>query len=295
MNKIKRSLISQVPECLTTATSQSLSISISVLFALVFLTVYTPFSQTAWFYVGSTSRFLWTIIFVCVSTTFLVLSRVLTSYVVKRKKHFSTSLFYVWRAGEIVAIGCFHALISINLIKVSGFSPAFIVAKSILVTIVALGFPTLVMDLIFLLRDTRKMLMVTHSDVIESDGDTIPDNTEIINIADNRGVLKLSIRLENLYYIKSEDNYVKVFYMKQGTLTHYLLRAKIQSIDDNFQSKRSLARCHRSYIVNLNNVKGIRNEAGGFYLDFDVEGMDSIPVSKTYSQKIVTLFTNKQR
>jgi DNA-binding LytR/AlgR family response regulator len=55
----------------------------------------------------------------------------------------------------------------------------------------------------------------------------------------------------------------------------------------------SLMRCHRSYIVNIKKVSVMHNEAEGFILEFEREGLDSVPVSKTYSKRVLEAFNKK--
>lgn len=291
MNKLSRFFVSDVPEILVTTQNQVLSLAYSILYGLVFLTLYTPFSSTSWFHVGHGSRFLWTLIFVFGSISFLVISRILLSVVIKNRRHFSYFFYDMWRLSEILLVGLLQAMISREQLVSMDFTMSFILFKSFFISFLSLGVPYIVSDLVILLLDTRKMLMLTNSDTIESDGETIPESINIINISDNKGQLKLSIKLDNLYYIKSEDNYIKVYYTKAGILTSYMLRCKLQTIDDTFGKGRGLARCHRSYVVNLANVKGIRNESGSFFLDFDIEGASSVPVSKTYSEEIIKQFS----
>ena len=52
-------------------------------------------------------------------------------------------------------------------------------------------------------------------------------------------------------------------------------------------------RCHRSYIINIKKVSVLHNEADGFVIDFEREGLDSVPVSKTYSAKVLEAFNKK--
>jgi DNA-binding LytR/AlgR family response regulator len=52
-------------------------------------------------------------------------------------------------------------------------------------------------------------------------------------------------------------------------------------------------RCHRSYIVNIKKVSVLHNEADGFVMAFEREGLDSVPVSKTYSAKVLEAFNKK--
>ena len=294
--KYPRRLITQTPECLTEPVSQSINVIISTLFALVFLTAYVPFSATAWFQVGKGNYFFTTLAFVGTGTLFLALSRTLMTWLVKKMRHFPFWLYILWLFLEIVLIAVYYTLLSyfqIQITEAMGHSFAFILAKSFLVSMVALGVPYTVTDLVILLKDTQQRLMLTKSDTVESDDEVMPEHTEIINLMDNNGNLKLSVKLDNLYYIKAEDNYINVFYQRSGAIASYMLRCKMQTIADNCVDSSSLMRCHRSYIVNIKKVSVLHNEADGFVIDFEREGLESVPVSKTYSAKVLEAFNKK--
>ena len=294
--KYPKRLITQTPECLTEPVSQSINVIISTLFALVFLTAYVPFSATAWFQVGKGSYFFTTLAFVGTGTLFLALSRTLMTWLVKKMRHFPFWFYILWLFLEIVLISVFYTLLSHFQIQPTGgksYGFAYILAKSFLITLVALGVPYTVTDLVILLKDAQQRLMLTKSDTVESDNEVMPEHTEIINLMDNNGNLKLSVKLDNLFYIKAEDNYINVFYQRSGTIASYMLRCKIQTIADNCVDSSSLMRCHRSYIVNINKVSVLHNEADGFVIDFEREGLESIPVSKTYSSKVLEAFNKK--
>jgi hypothetical protein len=294
--KYPKRLITQAPECLTEPVSQSINVIISTLFALVFLTAYVPFSATAWFQVGKGNYFFTTLAFVGTGTLFLALSRTLMTWLVKKMRHFPFWLYILWLFLEIVLIAVYYTLLSyfqIQTTEAMGHSFAFILAKSFLVSLVALGVPYTVTDLVILLKDTQQRLMLTKSDTVESDDEVMPEHTEIINLMDNNGNLKLSVKLDNLYYIKAEDNYINVFYQRSGAIASYMLRCKMKTIEDNCLDSSALMRCHRSYIVNIKKVSVLHNEADGFVIDFEREGLDSIPVSKTYSTKVLEAFNKK--
>ena len=159
-----------------------------------------------------------------------------------------------------------------------------------MITLLALGVPYLVSALWLVIKDMRNTLMITDTNDIATDGEAIAQNIDIINIADNKGVLKLSVKLDNLYYIKAEDNYTVVNYNKNGMLNRYMIRCKIQTIENNFINT-PLIRCHRTYIVNTLKIKVLRHESDGFYIDFDFPGIDPIPVSKTYTEEVVKRFS----
>ena len=291
--KIRKQLVTQAPECLTDPFSQAQNVVISVLFALVFLTAYTPFSDTSWFQLGTNSRFVGTVAFVGIGTFFLACSRLLMTFCVKKLRHFALWAYIVWLFLEIVLIAAFHTYLSFYLVKATSYSLGHIFGKSLLITFIALAVPYVIVDLMILLKDSRRKLTLTKSDAVESDNEVLPAHTEIINLMDNNGNLKLSVKLDNLYYIKAEDNYINVFYQRNGAMATYMLRCKMKTIEDNCVDISSLMRCHRSYIVNIKKVSVLHNEAEGFILEFDREGLDSIPVSKTYSQKVLEAFNKK--
>ena len=270
-----------------------LNVIISTLFALVFLTAYVPFSETAWFQVGKSNYFFITAAFVGSGMMFLALSRVLMNWVIRKSRHFPFWLYILWLFLEIMIIAVCHTLISYFEIQATDHSFGYLYAKSVLITFIALAVPYIVTVLAILLKDMQRHLMLTKSDTVESDDEVMPEHTEIINLMDNNGNLKLSVKLDNLYYIKAEDNYINVFYQRSGAIASYLLRCKMQTIADNCVDSSSLMRCHRSYIVNINKVSVLHNEADGFVIDFEREGLESIPVSKTYSAKVLEAFNKK--
>lgn len=291
--KPRKRLIAQTPECLTEPTSQIINVIFSTLFALVFLTAYVPFSDTAWFQVGRGSYFFTTAAFVGTGTMFLALSRVLMNWVIRKVRHFSFWGYFLWLFLEIMVIAVCHTLISYFYIHATDHSFGYLYAKSVLITFVALAVPYTITIQAILLKDTRRRMMLTRSDLVASDDEVMPEHTEIINLMDNNGNLKLSVKLDNLYYIKAEDNYINVFYQRSGAIASYMLRCKMKTIEDNCLNSSSLMRCHRSYIVNIKKVSVLHNESDGFMLDFEREGLESIPVSKTYSQKVLEAFNKK--
>ena len=200
--------------------------------------------------------------------------------------------YAMWMLAEIVIIGVFHAVLSMVYIKITNYTVSFIVTKSILITLLALGVPYLVASMWIVISDMRNTLLVTDTKNVASDGEAIAQNIDIINIADNKGVLKLSVKLDNLYYIKAEDNYTIVYYSRNGLLNRYMIRCKMQTIEDTFRDT-PLMRCHRTYVVNIKKIKVLRHESDGFYIDFDFEGIDPIPVSKTYSEAVVKRFSGE--
>jgi DNA-binding LytR/AlgR family response regulator len=114
-----------------------------------------------------------------------------------------------------------------------------------------------------------------------------------ITLFDNSGALKLSLNPDNLYYIESDDNYIKVWYTdSKGELKQYMLRCRLKTIEESFKGS-SLVRCHRKYIVNLDKVGMLRKESEGYVLDLENESIPAISVTKTYTDIVLSHFTDK--
>ncbi len=292
----------KLPHYLIEKNNLVVQVTISVLFAIAFLAIYIPLSDTttAWFSLEEQDRFIYTAFFIIFSTIFLIFSRVMMYYTSKRLIRFTYPIFILWNILEIVLIGLFHAYISLRIMNINEYTHAVIIGKSILITFIALGFPFIVTNLSFAIIDAQRVLRIAKS-VINSDGNNnskktstrnlvVTDNPDIINFNDYTGALKFTVKLENIYYIKAEGNYVNVFYNNKGGISSFVLRNKIQTIEDTFAGT-PLMRCHRTYIVNTNNIKLIRNEEDGYYIDFNQSGLEAVPVSNTYREKIVKRFT----
>ena len=268
------------------------SLTFSILYALLFLVIYSPYSETSWFGVAKSDSFLLTTTFVVVSILILILSRTFMYFMSKEMVKMTYLKYSLWLLSEIILIGVFHSVLSMVYVKITSYTVSYIVTKSILITLLALGVPYVVAAMWLTIKAMHNTLLVTDTKNIASDGEAIAPNIDIINISDNKGVLKLSVKLDNLYFIKAEDNYTIVYYTKNGLLNRYMIRCKIQTIEDTF-SNTPLMRCHRTYIVNTQKIKVLRHESDGFYMDFDFEGIEPIPVSKTYTASVIKRFSGE--
>jgi hypothetical protein len=114
----------------------------------------------------------------------------------------------------------------------------------------------------------------------------------IINLYDHNGILRFSIKESDLYYIISQDNYVRIHYLSNGEMSSYMLRCPLKVIEKSLKGS-SLIRCHRSYMVNIARIKVLRSEREGFFIDLDYDGTAEIPISKSYSDTFMEHFSKK--
>jgi len=92
-----------------------------------------------------------------------------------------------------------------------------------------------------------------------------------------------TIDSSSLLYIASADNYVELFWLENGNIKKILLRKTLSEIEKEIKRQwQHIERCHNSYIVNINQIKSISGNSGGYRIILN--GIDSfIPVSRKYS------------
>jgi hypothetical protein len=269
------------------------TVTFSVLFAVVFLNLYIPFSETAWFGLGNSTMFFHTIVFIAVSILILICSRMLM-YRTKDWYEMSYIGYIVWCILEICTIAGFYTWFTTDITIPETGSEWFVFVKAIRNCTIALGMPYLIAGMYFAIIDKNNTIRLMNYENVVTDEPARPENqTHKITLFDNSGALKLSLNPENLYYIESDDNYIKVWYTdSKGELRQYILRCRLKTVEESFRGS-SLVRCHRKYIVNLDKVSMLRKESEGYVLDLDNEVIPPITVTKTYTDSILSHFTEQ--
>lgn len=269
------------------------TVTFSVLFAVVFLNIYIPFSDTAWFGLGDSVTFLLTLIFVAVAILTLIFSRML---MYKSKNIFDlTFLTYsLWALAEIAVIAGIYTWITVD--HITPFDRTWIIfRRSFLYSLAALGIPYIISGMYFAIIDKNNTIRLMNYENVVTDEPQKPETShKKITLFDNSGALKLSLNPSSLYYIESDDNYIKVWYTdSRGSLQKYMLRCRLKTVEDSFKDS-GLVRCNRKYIVNLEKVSMLRKENDGYILDLCNEEIPPIPVTKTYLDSILGYFTEQQ-
>ena len=72
--------------------------------------------------------------------------------------------------------------------------------------------------------------------------------------------------------------------MNKGKLSKYMLRNTMKNMESVF-ADTNIFRCHRSFMVNFDQVRIIKREKSGIFLQMDIDNVPEIPISKTYSEK----------
>ncbi len=267
------------------------TVTFSVLFALVFLNIYIPFSDTAWFGLGDSVMFFLTLAFAFAAIMILVASRMMM-YRSKNLFDLTYITYTLWCILEIVVISAVYTKVTMDITSPNDETSWEIFGRTLLYATIALGVPYLISGMYFAIIDKNKTIRLMNYDNVVTD-DPVKPETQKITLFDNSGSLKLSLSTENLYYIESDDNYIKVWYTDaKGELKQYMLRCRLKTVEESFKGS-CLVRCHRKYIVNIKKVKVLRKESEGYVLDLDNEEIQPLTVTKTYTDSVLSHFTGE--
>lgn len=116
---------------------------------------------------------------------------------------------------------------------------------------------------------------------------SLPD--QHINFYEKGGRLALTTRCSNVLYIEAADNYANIHYINEGKEDTFILHNSLKDIEKDCLSM-GLLRCHRGYMVNVENVKLMRKERGNLVLEIN-RTPKTIPVSKSYESDVIRFFS----
>lgn len=266
------------------------SMTFTVMFALVFLNLYVPFSTTSWFRMSDPVLFLDTVIFLMASLAFLIVSRVIM-YKTKYLFKITVLQYILWCVAEVVLICLFYTAFTLYVSPVSVISPLKSFLQALLYGTISVLIPYVISAMYLSIIDKERTIrLMNYSNVTTDEPDGNGKGSDKFTIFDSNGSIKLSVSSENLFYIESDDNYVKVWYAdSSGELQKYMVRCRLKTIEESFRGT-SLVRCHRKYIVNTDKVKVLRKEGDSYYLDLADENIPPLPVTKTYEKAILSKF-----
>ncbi|MBR1706564.1 MAG: LytTR family transcriptional regulator [Bacteroidales bacterium] len=262
------------------------TVTFAALFSVLFLLVSIPFSYNAWFRLGNSTFFGFTALFALVSLTIIIISKVVM-YKTRNLFQMTYWQYAAWCMAEIILISILYTLFTVSIAQPEDQDAAAIFMHSLVYAFICLGVPYIIAGMFFTIIDQNRIIrLMNMQDVVTDEVSDIQKFT----LFDNNGVLKLSVSSANLYYVESDDNYIKVWYSdNKGVLQTYMLRCRLKTVEDSFAGSK-LIRCHRKFIVNMEKVKVLQKTQNGYELTLDSEAIAPIPVTKTYADNVLRHF-----
>lgn len=97
---------------------------------------------------------------------------------------------------------------------------------------------------------------------------------------------EISVSLSDLLLLEASDNYVSIYYLKEDKLHKELRRGSLKMVEEQLGNREFIQRCHKSYIVNIQNVYKVSGNAQGYKLH--IRNIDfSIPVSRSFPKAMI--------
>ena len=267
------------------------TVTFAALFSVLFLLVSIPFSNNAWFRLGNSTFFGFTALFASISLAIVIVSKV-TMYKTRNILPMTYWGYSAWCLSEIVLITVLYTIFTVTIAQPEDQNGIAIFFHALVYTFVCLGVPYIIAGMFFTIIDqNRTIRLMNMQDVVT---DETPAETaapvQKFTLFDNNGVLKLSVSSANLYYVESDDNYIKVWYAdQQGALQTYMLRCRLKTVEESFAGS-DLIRCHRKFIVNMQKVKLLQKVGSVYEITLDNEAIAPIPVTKTYIGNVLERF-----
>jgi hypothetical protein len=271
-----------IPKYLLTKRSLTIMVTSAAAFAFLFIIIYKPFNVEHW---AEVSRFVFiacVLGIVLLGMSIAAISRVIMCYYAK--KHSITYLKYIaWVFVELVLMAIAFSACSTIVGSQQDIWVNF--EKSLHYTALILLIPYIINITAFTLQDRNRRLREIEDDYDKAMQERA-DTKNIISFYDERGELQLSVAKDNLLYVESADNYIYIWYMKGNLPKKLMLRNTLKRTTE-LLADTHVMRCHRGFMVNMEQVKVLRREKDCFFLELGIEGVKDIPVSKTYSDAVM--------
>lgn len=118
----------------------------------------------------------------------------------------------------------------------------------------------------------------------------ITHSEKIVLVAENNKVA-LQIDPRDFFFVKSEGNYVDVYYHQNRKVQKELIRNSLKAVEEQL-SVTDFFRCHNRFLINLRHIQKVEGNARNLELSLaNIE--EKIPVSRSKSEMLLRLLQQK--
>ena len=270
--------MNKLPDYMFTRRFLFLTVLFIVVFSILFLRLYSPFSSTYWFTLKENYKLIGTFTMYAFSVLFLLSSKVLLMDLNRRYEVGIPGLI-CFSLAEVLIVSIIYIAITM-LVRQDNTTLWQLFPRALFCIFLILLIPYLIAYLFGYAHGLR---------VQAGSSPSRPNGALVVSIHDIKGNIKLSLRIMDILYAVSEDNYVKVFYEQDGIVRNTMIRTTAKNIEDDLEGY--ITRCHRSYLINIAKVKFFNNDRDNLYVILDQEGINPIPVSRSYRDTIANLLS----
>lgn len=278
-----------IPKLLTQKRIVILFFALVLLFCIFFVVVYRPIGLLQPQGILSSLDYrLYSIILVLLGLVVFSVSR-RSLYLVQRRIKMSLGAYFIWIGCEFFVLVVLLTVAAWYLNENPNVSWLELAGRVIIDIVALLTMPYIVTVLVFLLQQKRLEIATLTDQLQESKAvGNNESRDEVIQFYDKGDKLVFVTKRSNVLYIEAADNYTIIHYLSGDKEDTLILHNSLKNIAETFSSQ-GMVRCHRGFLVNLENVKYLRKEKDGLVLEIaSCERL--IPVSKTYAEDVVKQF-----
>lgn len=291
---------SEIPQFLTGRKYLIMSVLFVMSFSALFMLIYTPFSVAMWFSVKDMSTLGISVVFFLAAIGVLSVSKI-AIYLLRNRIRFTAARYIAWLMCENIVISIGYTVLTFELLPgiTSSSIPAIALRVLFFVTMIT-AIPYSLITLYVAYRSKREELdaAIYERDCIREELERATAGAsqsqaagavqlpQMVNLYDNNGTLRLTINIDALFYLESQDNYVKIHYKHNDKFSVYMLRCRTSAIEENLAGT-GMIRCHRSYIINARKIEFIGEEHKTHYVILNDDTIGRIPVSKRYYDNVL--------
>lgn len=284
----------QMPKFIYSRANQIIMILFVPIFALIFINIYRPLdfdkiddSILRGLNISrELSVQLIALLMVAGGMAVTAISRlVLRAYTNRRSLSYLS--YIVWIFSEICVMASIYTLVALFADTEKSIPELFnsLFIKTSLILLI----PYTMCYIYFVWQENRRELRSLRKQI---DRDETVLQKAYIQILDEKGEMRLSIRRENLVLIESADNYVCVYYLNGDVTKKSMIRNTLSRVAEHLQGTR-IVRCHRSYMINLDHAQILHRDKEGVFIEHGIEGIPNVPISRTYADNIREWLTDR--
>lgn len=111
-----------------------------------------------------------------------------------------------------------------------------------------------------------------------------PIKHQTISIKSDSANEVFEIDKNELVFIKSDDNYCKIYHFNENEIRTNILRVRLKNIEKQLETHTDIIRCHRSYIVNKKKILRISGNARAYNIHFE-NCKETASISRSFSKE----------
>lgn len=251
-------------------------ILVTGIYGFLFMNVYNPFNMTALFKGGDWANSIIFLKFSLLAVTILSLMEFIVRPAIGISKLIrGTFILFVLLELLIFSGAMYFAYELITNVPVNGFGD-FIDIFRYSISVMAIPY-------------TAMLFYFRHHQIVSN----IPSMVDhLIQIKDENDKLHLAINQDQLLTLVATDNYVSVYYEKEGNLSKELVRTSLKKLEIEMKDT-AIIRCSRSAMVNIKNIVSSKTESKQLILDIKNMPNEPMKVSRNYKSKVLNILTNQ--